>query len=351
MSAGKVNDPRPQLHIGIHPDAPVAATTDFARRVEATEFSGLWIADSQDLFRDCFVSMTAAALATESLTLTTGVTNPVLRHPRVLAGGIGSLEELAPGRIGLGLGSGETAVQTANLRGATLTELRQAVEMIRGVTADSWGSGPRQVPIALAATGPKGLRVAGEVADTAYVKIGAEAALVDWARHQLQQAVRHHTSSECTMTLMVPVALANSRTEAYREVAGFAAATAAAVTAAIPPDVVPPALRDPLAEVATMVAHARSTKTYAAWLDDPSLIGDLPPAVLDAFSIASDDPDEIVETVCSLEADVVVMPLLTSRRIEQLEILDEAFSSAKPACREQPQLPSHRGDNATVTET
>jgi 5,10-methylenetetrahydromethanopterin reductase len=225
--------PGPDVHIGIHPEDPVRETVAFARRVEALGFTGLWIADSQDLFRDCLVTLTAAALGTTSLRLTTGVVNPVLRHPAVLAGAAATLAEMATGRIGLGIGSGETSVQTAGLRPARLREMQEAIERIRAGLRDPWGRGPAAVPIALAATGPRALGLAGRVADSAYVKIGAAPQLLDWARRRIDDgAAERELADPCRLTLMVPVALGDTREAAIREIAGFAAASAAAVSAA-----------------------------------------------------------------------------------------------------------------------
>jgi hypothetical protein len=119
-----VGQPVTDVHIGIHPDHPVADTVAFARRVEAAGFGGLWVADSQDLFRDCFVSMTAVALATTTMALGTGVTNPVLRHPSVLAGAAASLDER----------TADHYVQEQLL--GMVTDLDQVIAALRSMTFD-----------------------------------------------------------------------------------------------------------------------------------------------------------------------------------------------------------------------
>jgi hypothetical protein len=77
--------------------------------------------------------------------------------------------------------------------------------------------------------------------------------------------------------------------------------------------------------VAEMVRQARTNETYAAWLDDPSRIGDLPRGVIDMFCIASDDVGEVAERLRSLPVDRVVVPLLTGRRDEQLARLADVL--------------------------
>lgn len=316
-----------RIDIGIHPDHPVAETVAFARAVEAAGFGGLWIADSQHLFRDCTVSTTAVALATDRMALGIGVTNPVLRHPSVLAGWVATLDELAPGRLTLGVGSGETAVQTAGRKPATIAELQVALQACREYLAGPWGGPACPVPLALAATGPRALALAGRLADSAYMKIGCDERLLRWASDQVGAAVEAAgRSTLCTTTVLLPVGLGDSLEEAYREVAGFAAATAGAVRQAVPAEVVPAELRRDLDAVADLVRQARRSASYADWLDDPARIGDLPRKVLDMFCIASDDVGEVVERLRGMAVDRVVVPLLTGRRQDQLDRLAQVLA-------------------------
>jgi len=60
-----------------------------------------------DIFFDPVVAMTAAAVATSRVKLGTAVTEALRRHPVELAQAFLTLDHLAPGRIVLGLGSGE----------------------------------------------------------------------------------------------------------------------------------------------------------------------------------------------------------------------------------------------------
>ena len=57
--------------------------------------------------------MAAMALNTTKVKLGTGVTNPLTRHPSVLASAYATLEEYAPGRMIVGrLGLGDSSVET-----------------------------------------------------------------------------------------------------------------------------------------------------------------------------------------------------------------------------------------------
>jgi 5,10-methylenetetrahydromethanopterin reductase len=81
-----------------------------AARVEAAGYDGLLLVDSQNLAGDTYVALTACALATSSLQLATGVTNPLTRHPAATAAAIASLHAESGGRAVLGIGRGDSAL-------------------------------------------------------------------------------------------------------------------------------------------------------------------------------------------------------------------------------------------------
>ena len=80
------------------------------REAEDAGFELLGVGDSQSVFREAYVSLTVAALATRRARLGPLVSNPVTRHPVVTASAISSLDEVSDGRAVLGLGSGDSAL-------------------------------------------------------------------------------------------------------------------------------------------------------------------------------------------------------------------------------------------------
>lgn len=174
-----------QILIGVRvpPCRPLPEIAAFAAEIEAAGFDCLYVPDSQTLWRDAYLTLHAAAAATTRLRLATAVSNVVTRHPSVIAGLVRTLDELAPGRVLLGLGVGHSSVESIGLRPSTRAELRAAVDQIRRlVRGDTVTTGtatarlrdprPAGVPIHLAATGPKNLRLAGEIADGAILLSG-----------------------------------------------------------------------------------------------------------------------------------------------------------------------------------
>jgi hypothetical protein len=64
---------------------------DSARRAEDEGWDGATFTDSQNYLGEVYVVLTAAALATTTLRLATGVTNPLTRHPSVTAAAAAAL--------------------------------------------------------------------------------------------------------------------------------------------------------------------------------------------------------------------------------------------------------------------
>ena len=56
--------PRPTVSVGLHPDRPIAEVGDLAAEAERLGYEGVWIADSQSLFRDVYAALTVAAMRT-----------------------------------------------------------------------------------------------------------------------------------------------------------------------------------------------------------------------------------------------------------------------------------------------
>ncbi len=78
---------------------PVQETADFIADCETAGFSGVGVHDHQHSGRDVFLTLALAAQRTSTLTVYPATTNPVTRHPGVLASLAHTLEEIAPGRV------------------------------------------------------------------------------------------------------------------------------------------------------------------------------------------------------------------------------------------------------------
>jgi 5,10-methylenetetrahydromethanopterin reductase len=169
--------------------------------IEAAGFDGAGILDSQMLSRDTFVVLGQAATSTSRLTLFPAVTNPFTRHASVLASAIQTVEELAPGRVKFVIGTGYTSASTIGRKPATLAEMRACITTVKGLVAGhavdfagtpgrlSYTSG-RRIPVLMAASGPKAIELAGEIADGVLLLVGFNRGIVATALELLERGAR-----------------------------------------------------------------------------------------------------------------------------------------------------------------
>jgi 5,10-methylenetetrahydromethanopterin reductase len=100
------------------------------KRAEELGFTHAWFYDTQMLCADCFVAMGAAAVHTSRIRLGTGVLIPSNRIAPVTANGFASLNQLAPGRIDFGVGTGFTGRRTMGLGAIRLAEMEEYIRVV-----------------------------------------------------------------------------------------------------------------------------------------------------------------------------------------------------------------------------
>jgi alkanesulfonate monooxygenase SsuD/methylene tetrahydromethanopterin reductase-like flavin-dependent oxidoreductase (luciferase family) len=161
------------------------------KRAETSGYDRAWLAEGHMLWQDVYVYLTRALAATDVIACGPAITNPVTRHYSVTASAIATLANLHPGRVVLGIGRGDNAVRTVGLVPASSEELAGIIPTLRDLTAgrpvDVDGSRFRirwaneDIPLMMAATGPKTLRLAGALADIVMIQVGVQPAAVAWA--------------------------------------------------------------------------------------------------------------------------------------------------------------------------
>jgi 5,10-methylenetetrahydromethanopterin reductase len=190
-----------RVHIRVPGTAPMPELMRLIRSIEDAGFDGAGILDSQMLSRDTFVTLGQAATHTSRLALFPAVTNPFTRHASVLASAIQTVEELAPERVKFVIGTGYTSASTIGRKAATLEEMRECIATVRtllagesarfGETAGRLGyASGRPIPVLMAASGPKAIEVAGEVADGALLLVGANRGIVARALEHLDRGAK-----------------------------------------------------------------------------------------------------------------------------------------------------------------
>ena len=176
-------------------------TAKLAARIEAMGFDMLLTPDTQNLCGDPYGQLALAAASTSRLRLGTGVTHPVTRVPAVTACALASLQIESGGRAICGLGRGDSSAAHIGRRQATTREVQDYAEAVRTYIAGEtlmigdkastmrWiapGDVPA-VPIDIACTGPKTIRMAADTADRISFAVGSAPERIDWALATLEQ--------------------------------------------------------------------------------------------------------------------------------------------------------------------
>lgn len=94
-----------KVGLGLAARGDVDDAVAYAREAERAGFDSIWLHESY-FERDGVTYLTAIAAATETIRVGAGALNPYTRHPVVLAMTASTLDNLAPGRFALALGSG-----------------------------------------------------------------------------------------------------------------------------------------------------------------------------------------------------------------------------------------------------
>jgi alkanesulfonate monooxygenase SsuD/methylene tetrahydromethanopterin reductase-like flavin-dependent oxidoreductase (luciferase family) len=84
----------------------------FYSHVESLGYDSAWVTDSQMLYSDCYAVLALAARQTRRLRLGPGVAICGTRIPPVHVAAMATLNRLAPGRVHLGIGTGNTATRS-----------------------------------------------------------------------------------------------------------------------------------------------------------------------------------------------------------------------------------------------
>ena len=157
---------------------------NIVQQAEIAGFKYCWFYDSHILWRESFVSMAMCIEHTSTMRFGPCVTNPNTRDWSLAASLFGSLVKQSNGRFDIGVGRGDSAVRVMGKNPANLAKLEEFVDVIKSLIRGEeahygecpepvkfpWSDG-YELPVWVAAYGPKALKVAGEVGD-AVVAVG-----------------------------------------------------------------------------------------------------------------------------------------------------------------------------------
>jgi len=216
--------PAPRVGCVYRPQFPPERLAEAARVADESGVDELW------LWEDCFLSggLTSAAIAlshSSQLTVGIGVLPVPLRNVALTAMEIATLARAFPGRLRVGVGHGvqDWMAQVGEKVGSPLTLMREYLTALSGLldgqtvavkgryvvlddVALDWPP-DTHVDLLAAATGPKTLRLSGELAGGTVISGGATpTALRDAVAHIRAGAALRGTSSPHSVITYVPCA-------------------------------------------------------------------------------------------------------------------------------------------------
>ena len=194
-----------------------------AKVTEELGYSHIWVGDSHLIWREAYVNMAAMALNTIRVKLGTGVTNPLTRHPSVVASAYATLEEYAPGRTIVGIGLGDSSVETMGMKPAKLSYFEKTMAQMRQLldgqevqleTGKIHLLHPckNKVPIYVAASGPKMLELSGRIADGIIVLVGVADEYIAHAKEKIAAGAKAagRKVEDLNLVLWVPCAVSDT---------------------------------------------------------------------------------------------------------------------------------------------
>jgi len=193
-----------RLGLSLANEGPVRETVALACAAEQLGFDEVWLPESGH-GRGMFSVASAVAGATSSIRLGIGIVNPFWRHPSVIAMEAAALDEIAGGRVMLGLGAALWTLRTFGEADARtdkpLSAMIEAIRVVRALVHGERGLDgqifsvrasarldfdlPHRIPIYVGAVNGRMLRAAGQWADG--VELGAivSPGYVRWAWHEI----------------------------------------------------------------------------------------------------------------------------------------------------------------------
>ncbi|MEU9417187.1 TIGR03842 family LLM class F420-dependent oxidoreductase [Streptomyces sp. NPDC051000] len=179
-------------------DPPASGVVSLMRRGERNGFRYGWTFDSAVLWQEPFVIYSQILEHTRLMRVGPMVTNPGTRTWEVTASTFATLNDMYGNRTVCGIGRGDSAMRVAGRAPNTLARLGEAIDVIRdlaeGREAEVDGQPLRipwirdgELPVWMAAYGPKALALAGRKADGFILQL-ADPYLTEWMVRSVREA-------------------------------------------------------------------------------------------------------------------------------------------------------------------
>jgi probable F420-dependent oxidoreductase len=222
--------------VTVLPDPPYQRLVDLIVKAESEGFDSGWTYDSPILWQEPYPLITLLARETSRMQIGMCVTNPVTREPVVTASAHATLQDISGGRIVMGMGRGDSAVRVMGRKPTPIAMFEQRLRMIKDFMNGrpvewegteiqlEWAQGKPEIPLYVAAYGPRALGVAGRVGDGVIIQL-ADPAIIEWtmatARRAAEEAGRDPAALKCLVC--APSKVSDDLAQAREEVRWFPA--------------------------------------------------------------------------------------------------------------------------------
>ena len=296
------------LKFGIEfvPKDPYWKLAAYAIQAENSGFDNLWITDHYGN-RNVYVTLAAAAIYTNKITFGTGVTNPWMVNPVITAQAIATLNELAPGRVVLGMGAGDkTTLEAVGIEmGKPLAAVKEAIDIFRKLTNGEKvafqgevfkAAGAKfnfktanKIPVYVGAQGPKMLEMAGKIGDGVLIN-ASHPSDIQFAVQMANEGMKQVGKSPADVDITAYTSF--SVNEDPKKAVKAATPVVAFIVAGSPAAVLEKHKID--------VAKADELRGALKVGDFPKALTAVTPEMLDAFSICG-TPDTCIEKIAALQ--------------------------------------------------
>jgi 5,10-methylenetetrahydromethanopterin reductase len=196
------------LGVGVDGTTSMSETLALVKEAEGLGFHSFWLSEGYHS-RSAVVRATVIALSTSRIRIGLGILSPHTKHPALLAMDAASLDEVARGRVILGVGTVKNALRKHGFERAGATQVvNEAIDLLKGLLSGqlvhyegarfripSPGSrleldSPRDLPIYIGATGPAMLRLAGQHADGVLFNYPCTPNFIEYAMPFVEEGLR-----------------------------------------------------------------------------------------------------------------------------------------------------------------
>jgi 5,10-methylenetetrahydromethanopterin reductase len=245
----------------------------YAVTAESLGYSAVWL--SEHFFnRSSVVASTYLALRTRTISIGLGVLNPYAFNPLTMAQFAASLTELAPGRVMLSIGAGDTIALGAMgyEQREPLKRVEDAVKIVRNLLTGEGSSGgarldfrPRgPVPVYVAAQGRRMLELAGRIGDGVLVN-SANLPFLEESLKVVRQSASSSGRQRVDVEVEVLTSVHEDRAKAVKAVKPYAAVVLLGL---------PESWRERLGVGEELLARLREAVSRGGWLRIHELMPD-----------------------------------------------------------------------------